>query len=77
VGRIEAIRGERGKNASYEERSDDGERTEVADVDEVGDEDLDSDEREDERDRLVEVAEPGKGRVVPSVRRLQRGGQSA
>jgi hypothetical protein len=44
---------ERGDDATREERSDDGERGDVADVDELGGEDLDPDEGEDERDRLV------------------------
>ena len=58
MGRVESIGNERSDGATREERSDDGERGEIADVDHIGGEDLDPDEAEDERDRLVEIAEP-------------------
>jgi hypothetical protein len=55
--RVETIGNQGGDDAACEEDGDNGERAEVADVDEVGGEDLDPDEGEDERDGLVEVAE--------------------
>jgi hypothetical protein len=55
--RGETVRDERGDDAACEQRRHDGERSEVADLDDVGGEDLDPDEGEDECDRLVDVAE--------------------
>jgi hypothetical protein len=45
VGRVEPVGCERGDDAAAEQRGDEGERREVADADEVGDQDLDPDER--------------------------------
>jgi len=55
--RGETVRHERGDDAACEERRDSRKRSEVAHLDDVGGEDLDPDERENECDRLVDVAE--------------------
>jgi hypothetical protein len=57
VGRVVTICDEGSGDAPGEEGGDHGKRAEVADVDEVGDEDLDPCEDEDERDRLAQVPE--------------------